>query len=275
MISRFSLVLSLAALLAPACLAAEPPFSFDPAKVRHGTLLHYVKSNRDGSQPWKLDVYVVGPTRIEVVKYLQGAEDMVVVEADLDPIRGHLAHAFQHNVTAAEERASLSAAVTADGSAAQIKLGNGQGFSLPLGGPPFHFYGFDFLGIGWMLPHLKHPDRAFEVEFADPNRPSGKEGVPFVLTTARFEPAGVETLHGVPCRKYKLTGPFFEGFEGWLWANKENGQLERVESSLRTSTDWDKDFKLELQGAEGIDDYEWEKRKAAIRAELAPVEKAP
>lgn len=266
---RWSLALFLFTWLAPLAQAGEAWLRFDPAQVQQGRLLHYLKSNRDGSQPWQVDVYTVGPTRIEVVKYRRGGEDMVVVEADLDPVRGHLAHVFQHNLTRKEAWPSMSEAVAADGKAVAIRLGNGQQMSFPLADAPFHFYGFDFLGVGWLLPHLAEPGAAFEISFVDPNRPSGKEDIPFVFTTARFEPAGEETVNGVLCRKYKLAGPFFAGFEGWLWAGKESRRLEKVESSLRTSIDWEKDFKLELQGSEAIDDFEWEKRKAAMRAELA------
>ncbi len=59
-----------------------------------------------------------------------------------------------------------------------------------------------------------------------------------------------------------------------LWASSATGQLQKVESSLRTSIDWDKDFKLELQGVEKIDDFAWEKRKEALRAQLAPAKPA-
>ncbi len=242
----------LAALLLSTPLArrgGDSFFTFDPAKVQQGTLLHYVKSNRDGSQPWKLDVYTVAPTRIEVVKYHDGADDMVVVEADLDPLRGHMAHAFQHNLTAAEVRATMSAWVAADGHSVTVKLGNGQGFTLPVGATPFHFYGFDFLAVGWLLPHLSKPGKAFEVTFVDPNRTTGKDDVPFVVKIARFEPAGDETIAGVPCFKYKLAGPFFEGFAGTLWASKASGLLQRVESSLRTSIDWGKGFQARAAGS--------------------------
>lgn len=268
------LSLAVAILLAVPAFAADeaataPAIRFDPARVEPGTLLHYVKSNRDGSQPWQVAVYSVAPTRVEVVKYKKGGEDMVVVEVDLDPVRGHMAHAFQTNLTAADSRATMAARVAADGRTVGVKLGNGQALELPLAGLPFHFYGFDFLGIGWLLPHLVDPGQSFDVTMVDPNRPSGRDDVPIVLTTARFEPAGEEMLHGKKCRKYLLKGPFFAGFEGRLWADFESGRLEKVESSLRTSTDWDQDFLLELQKSEQLDDFEWEARKAAMRAELA------
>lgn len=270
-------ILLLALLATPAAITAgaQPSLiAFDSAKVEPGTLLHYVKSNRDGSQPWPIDVYLVSPTRIEVVKHHQGGADMVVVEADLDPVRGHMAHAFQTNFERETSRATMAESISADGKIATVELADGTVFRLPVEGKPFHFYGFDFLGLGWLLPHLREPGKAFEITFADTNRPATAEGQPFLLATARFEPAGEEEVHGKRCRKYLLKGPFFQGFEGTLWADVKTGRLEKAESSLRTSTDWEKDFELELRSTEKIGDFEWQKRKEAIRRGLA-AEAAP
>lgn len=244
--------------------------AFDPAKGEEpGTVWRYVKSNRDGSRPARLDLRWVGGTRIEVVKVLPGAPYFTRSYVDLDPVRGHMAHAFQHNWQAHTVESTMSTRVSADGKNLRVALSSGSTVDIPLRGAPLHFYGADFLGIAFLLPHLANPLAPFEVDFVDPLRPGPPvSGQVFFFERARFEPAGEEEVHGKRCRKYRMAGPFFEGFEGALWVDSQNGRMERVESSLRTSPDWENGVRLELVSVEVVDDFAWHESLLELQRQL-------
>jgi hypothetical protein len=257
-------VLTLA--IASSLQAAEPTFRFDPARATPtGTLLHFTKSNRDGSEPWHFEVYYQSPTRIDVIKWVEGASDFVEVMADLDPARGMPIAVQQWNTANGrrEPRLATVAAFTGTGSQLAVQLADGGRFDLKATThAPFNFWGFDLAGLGVMLPHLAQPDQPFEVWFADPNRPNA-DGSPILVERATFEPVGEETIDGVVTRKYRLAGPFFGDQVGTVWIGKDNGRIERAEHPVPTSTDWN-DWKLEFERAERMDSIAWEQFKLKL-----------
>lgn len=248
--------------------AAAAELRYRPERAPEpGTVFHYAKSNRDGSQAWRLSAFVVSPTRIEVIKWLpKNGTDMVLIHAEMDWQRFMTAHILQWNPTREAMPMRIASRLSRDGKTVDFRLANGGRFVFPVGDVPLHIYGFDFQSLNFAAPHLVEPGKAFSLDLLDPNRP-GKDA-PFFVARARFEPAGREEIDGVDCFRYRTAGPFFGDAKGFVWLNAANGRLERAENDLRTSTDWDKDYLLDLQSVETMDEFAWQKLKDSIVAEM-------
>lgn len=256
------LLLALAATCATPATAQVSAFAYRAERAPvPGTVWHYTKSNRDGSKPWHLDVYITAPTRIDVVKWAEGASDFVEVSADISTQLAMPVNMQQWN-TAARRREPRMHASSNDGKTMRAVLANGQTFELSAPKGPLNFWGFDLMGVAFMLPHLADPDKAFEMSFINTNQP-GKGSQPLDVDVVRFEPTGMETIDGVACRKYKLTGPLFGDQVGFVWVDAESGRLERAEHAVPTSTDWS-DWRLDSVGSETMDGVAWEKFKLGL-----------
>ncbi len=260
---------TLAALLLAACATAahaqSSAFRYQPERApAPGTVWHYTKSNIDGSAPWHLDLYVASPTRIDVLKWVEGASDFVEVSADIDLARGMPVNLQQWNTTASAREPRLWG--TTNGDKLSITLAGGPSFELDSGGQPLHLWGFDLMGLAFVLPHLVNPDQAFEINIVDPNRP-GTEGRPFAQGIARFQPAGMEKINRIAARKYQISGPVFGDAIGWLWADQSSGRLLRVEHPVPTSTDWS-DWKLDAVSVEQFDGIRWEQFKFGLAQQI-------
>lgn len=254
------------ALAAPFACAQSSAFQYDPAKAPPtGTRLLYTKSNRDGSKPWHFEVYYQSPTRINVIKWVEGNTDFVEIMADIDPALAMPTVLQQWNTAAGrrEPRLALVAVPGKTGPVLRVQLADGPSFELEATTPaPFNFWGFDLAGLGFMLPHRKDPTQPLELWFADPNR-ANNDGTPVLVDRATMTLVGEEAVDGVASYKYALAGPFFGDQTGTVWVGRDSGRIERAEHPVRTSTDWD-DWKLEFERAETIDGNAWEKHKLEL-----------
>ncbi len=257
--------LLLAATLTGSAQAQSSAFQYRAERApTPGTVWHYTKSNIDGSAPWHLDLYVASPTRIDVVKWVEGAADFVEVSADIDVDRAMPVNLQQWNTTASAREPRLWGSVRAD--KLMVTLAGGPTFELATAGQPLHLWGFDLMGLAFVLPHLVDADAAFEINVVDPNRP-GTEDQPFAQGIARFEPAGKEAINGVAARKYRIRGDVFGAVEGWLWADAASGRLLRVVHPVPTSSDWS-DWKLDAVGVEQVDGIRWEQFKLGLARKM-------
>ncbi len=163
----------LAALASPLAFAQSAAFDYDSAKAPPtGTLLHYTKSNRDGSKPWHVEIYVQSPTRINVIKWVEGNTDFVEIMADIDTTLAMPIVLQQWNTAGGrrEPRLSMRGLPGEGGPTLKAQLADGPSFDLKATTPaPFNFWGFDLAGLGFMLPHWSTPEQPLELWFADPN----------------------------------------------------------------------------------------------------------
>ena len=166
------------------------------------------------------------PTRIEVVKWAEGAADFVEVIADLDPVRAMPVVVTQWNTEKGRREPKLWARPGGE-QRLLVTIPSGQTLELPYERGPFHFWGFDLMGVAFMLPHLADPGAPFELTFVDPNRP-GSGGAPVRTDRARFEPSGEESVGGIACRRYALGGPLFDGATGQVWICGRAGPVPRT-----------------------------------------------
>src|SRR5688572_20297670 len=147
--NRFALA-ALTALASPIAFAQVEAFRFDAAKAfPPGTHLHYTKSNRDGSKPWHFEIYVQSPTRINVIKWVEGNTDFVEIMADIDPARAMPVVLQQFNIASSRREPRMHVdAVFADGLAMlKAQLVDGPQFDLQGSSDLMNFWGFDLAGV--------------------------------------------------------------------------------------------------------------------------------
>lgn len=242
-------------------IAAEQRlFEYQTARApAPGTVWHYTKSARDGSDPWHVDLYFASPTRIEVLKWLEGASDFVEVHADLDATQA-LATRMSQWVTMHGRRDPKLALSQAAPGAFTLNMGDQQ-LEIQTKPGPMQIWGFDLMAMAYLLPHLSKPERAFSVTMIDPNKP-GAQG-PMLIDEAVFTPVGEENIDGVLTRKYRIAGPVFGEGVGHMWVSKDSGRMERVVHSVPSSTDWP-DLKLEFESESQMHGVAWERFKMGL-----------
>ncbi len=235
------------------------------APVAPGTVWHYEKSNRDGSDAWHFAIYFASPSRVEVLKWLPG-EDLVEVHADLDPARAMPVHMQQWNLVKGERRPTLSADAAPKASRLKVHFAKGGSLELDGGALPLHVWGFDLASLAPLLPMLKQPTQGFRLSMVDPNRP-GRHGEPALVDEARFEYLGQREWQGRPTHQYRIAGPVFDGKAGLLVSSLQ-GQLLHAEHPIPTSTDWT-DWRLSFTRAEQLNGNQWEQFKLELQRQLA------
>lgn len=212
---------------APAQLSA---FRYEPARVRPGAVLHYAKSNFDGTHASEIAVYVAAADRLESFKWNPGSATATLVTAELDWSRFSVRR-FESWRLAAGER-TLVAELTAlpGGSRYVLSLGPARD-TVRLERWPWHSYDFDLASLGATFSHLIEPSRPFTVWIADPA--PGERGATFLdkgpVTVA---PVDEEVRNGVPARRYRIDGPGLEHRGGHLWVARDGGHLLGYEIDL-------------------------------------------
>ena len=255
-------LMGVAALMPASARAQASAFSREAGEpVPAGTVWHYEKSNRDGSEAWRFAIYFASPSRVEVLKWLPG-EDLVEVHADLDLARAMPVHMQQWNLVKGERRPTLSADAAPEASRLTVHFAKGGQLVLDGGALPLHVWGFDLASLAPLLPMLRHKERGLRLSIADPNRP-GRQGEPALVDEARFEYLGQREWQGRPTHQYRITGPVFEGQSGLLVSSLQ-GQLLHAEHPVPTSTDW-KDWRLSFVRAEQLNGNQWEQFKLALQ----------
>ena len=59
-------------------------FRYEPGRLPLGRVLRYRKSNRDGSQPSEVALYLAGESALEALKWVAGEPDATLVAAEMD-----------------------------------------------------------------------------------------------------------------------------------------------------------------------------------------------
>lgn len=230
-------------------------FRFDPARVRAGRVIHYVKSNLDGSKPSLVSLYLASPERIEVYKSEEGLVDSAEVSAEMDWAKASpklLSAGVIRDDGTREERALLR--LESD-QRLFVKVGTMEE-RIDVPRLPFHVFNFDMMSLNIALPHLVAPEAPFVVTFVEPTfgeRPGLLENRgPATVTFSTME-----TVHGAPCRKYIVSGPGMRDKGGSLWVSTRDGLLELVEIPLANNPGWNS-FKLERRSEETMTPEAWE-----------------
>lgn len=258
-------LLILFAVTLTACTTATPSpnplaaFSFRADRVPVGSVMHYVKSNLDGSKPALVSVFVADANDIEVSKSEHGVRDAADIRAHLDWRRfspDHLDAGVLNRDGTRERRVTLDV----NGDEVIVRIGEADQ-RLSVNTFPLHIYNFDLMGLNVVLPHLRDPRAGFTVAFIEPI--FGGEGTGLVTLRGRATAAFVreETLHGASVYRYLVSGPGMAGAEGTLWLNARDGFIEQFESPLPNNPEWNS-YKLERRGTtERMSREQWQEFK--------------
>lgn len=277
LLPRWRAGLVCAVLALPAAMSAAEPgssladYDFQPAKAPVGKVVHYLKSNLDGSRRMVISLYFSAPLKMEVLKVEADGQYLALVQAELDPAR--LSEMRMQSFNRLESGTPRLQMALEPDDAGRVVAKVAQA-SLPVspGHWPTHLYNFDFSGLNATLPYLKNPRAPFAVGVIDPDfnflktrfKPDGGEQAGGLVDkgVARFRYLKDEVLDDIPCHRFEVGGPAFKGVKGTLWVNAKDRLIERFEHPQPDNPDW-KSFKLARIGSQPMTGVEWEAFKAA------------
>ena len=259
-----------AALIALAAVAALPAradelakYSADLAAAPAGRIYHYLRSNRDGTEPEQVVVFHKSPRELEVYKHVGRCNNAALVTAELDPVLpmatklagGRLRPNGEHVEFAWltwDARAKLiTAKVQPPGQAADLK-------TLATPDVPWHVFDFDLASLTVVTPRLKDPKAGFS--FGAPliwPKPEGWEFQNLGRADAVFERE--ETYAGRPALRFRVEGPAFAGGKGGpLWLDKADRHVLGAEWGVPNHAEY-RDFKLVLEKVEDGGARTWDR----------------
>jgi hypothetical protein len=199
---------------------------FDAQKVPVGRVYQYVKSNRDGSHPGRVSLYVAKADRLESLKWDDEVGWATFVVAELDWSRFSVRRFESYDLRKGKPPL-LKATLESDAQGA-VSISVLPGPPLRISLWPWHSYDFDFASLGAILPHLVNPEADFTFGRTDFVQEEGKvrfaELGPVHL---RFEAR--ERRGEIATRRYRLEGPGLSNTAGTLWADAAEGHLVEFE----------------------------------------------
>jgi hypothetical protein len=249
-------------------LAAIAPAQDETAKFHYdanktfpaGTVLHYVKTNVDGTKPEYVSQYIADAKTMESFKFhIKGSRaGLVIAEMDWEIFSARSLKSWQ--VFAGSER-RLFGTILFDGKKRRAEVSlpavKPESESFELKHFPVHLYNFDFGSLNFAFPHLLHPEKDFVIGVTDP---SFKADAPLVEYKGEVTVSylGDEKRNDLLTRKYRIDGAGLKGRGGFIWVNKAHGWIEDMEIDLPDNPDWTS-FKFKVLKVEKMTREEWEK----------------
>jgi hypothetical protein len=225
-----------------------------------GTVLHYLKTNIDGSKPEYVSQYFATPSLMESFKFHPREEPAGHVEAEMDWDTFSAAKITSHQVFADESR-KLFGIIKFDAAKREanvsIKTARPKPETVALPQFPIHLYNFDLGTLNFAFPHLIAPMLPFNISIIDP---SFRDDAPLIEVKGQvtITYVGEESRNKVLTRKYRIDGDGLRNKGGYIWVNKVKGWIEDMEIALPDNPEWTS-FKLKLLRTEKIDLVKWEK----------------
>ncbi len=246
--------LALAALL-PGCATVPPP----PAATGDA-IYHYVRSNRDGSEPEHVVQYRPTRTGIAVYKWVEKCTTAAYVTAEMDAgvVEGRQ---FVAGKVAKDGSQARFGTLTLDpgGRALQVEIDPPGGSHVSarhrLEGRPYLLYDFDFADLNAFLQHNRpRTDFEFELPVIWPNEASLFRDYGWL----RASYAGEEKRFGRRTARFDLRihGP--TPSSGTLWIDSARGFIVEAELGLPNHQQY-RDFRLRLERVERGGQRAWDR----------------
>ena len=228
------------------------------------TVLHYVKTNIDGSLPEYISQYIAAPDRMESFKFHPKGTRAGLVIAEMD-WRNFGAKSLKSWQVFANNERRLFGTISFDAAArkAEVSLPSIKSDAefVDLKHFPVHLYNFDFGSLNFSFPHLAKPKKEFVIGVTDPTFQEKGALVEYKGEVTVTYVAG-EKRNKTETRKYKIDGAGLKNRGGFIWVNKKTGWIEDMEIDLPDNPDWTS-FKFKLLKVEKMNRDEWEKFIAA------------
>lgn len=263
-------------MLTAACAGAAPgdrfaDYRFDPAREHVGRIYHYLRTNRDGTLPEHIHVFLKSRTEVEVYKMVRPCVNAALVTADLDfdlwsatrLVGGRLGEDGTQRAFAVLTLDPAAPRVDAVVTLPDEELRQ----SLDLSALPWRLYDFDFAEFTIFSQHLRDYESEFAVEMAlvvtDPDDPQFLKR----LGAARAVAEGLEKDRGA--YRYRLESEAFPD-GGTLLLDARDGHVVEVETAVPNHLEY-VDFKLVLQSVDDGGAAAW---RNLLTAHFAGCEKA-
>jgi hypothetical protein len=265
----------LASLLLAAVLpaGAQPALSLNDYDLRaerapSRQVVHYLKSNLDGSQRVVVSQYFPAPFQVEALKVEADGRYLALVKAQLDPRTLTEARIESFNGLENGGAGRLQMRLHSD-EGQQRLVAEVAGTRMPVQPSrlPAHVYNFDLAGLNLTLPMLKNPRADFAVGLVDPDfeflrtrfKPNAGElpGGMIDRGTASFRYLRDEKLDGdVDTHRFEVGGPAFGGVTGSLWVNAKDRLIQRFEHAQPDNPAW-KSLRLNRMASRSMDAAGW------------------
>jgi len=256
------------AVLLVVALAAVCEAQDDTAKFRYraarafpvGTVLHYVKTNVDGTRPEYVSQFVADADTLESFKFHPKSPPAGLVKASMDWKFFSARRLESWRVLGKGER-KLFGTLTFDSAArrAEVSLPSVRSAaeSFDFKHVPVHLYNFDFASLNFALPHLADPKGSFRIGVADP---TFSETGPLAEYKGEVTVTylGDEKRKNADVRKYRIDGAGLQNRGGHIWVNKKRGWIEDMEIALPDNPEWTS-FKFRLLRVGRMTRAEWDR----------------
>lgn len=240
------------ALLLPVVLALASCETFPPMAVSRGEpVLHYVRSNSDGSEAETVVMFISGRERVEVFKGRERCTSAAYVTATLSPLTGSPREIVGGRLTrelTQQPQAWMTYNLANRTLTADVRQPGVLPVTVPNVDPRWRLYDFDFADLIAAPPPaiLRRGDFAFDLPlvlvddsgFSFTNR--GRAELTFEAEEARD---GRATL------RYYAGGPAFDGKGGMMWFDAATGRLVEAKLGLPNHNEY-RDFHLKLVAEE-------------------------
>jgi hypothetical protein len=235
-------------------------FTFDSGRVRVGRAYEFVKSNRDGTHPTQVTVYVAELDRLESLKWDSGGDVATLVAATLDWDRFSIRR-FESRRLRRDQPDVVQGTLTTDTSGSALRVSSLPDSAIPVRTWPWHSYDFDFASLGAALPHLEARDGRFvfarmDVVYNGDEIGFGDLGPVEVTFEQRERRDGRDT------RRYRIGGPGLANTTGLLWTDARDGTLVEYEIPIPDEPGFI-DGRLRLTRTLDLRTKEWEEYKRA------------
>jgi hypothetical protein len=255
-----------------------PKLRFDAARVPVGSLLHYIKSNRDGTHPDDLYLYVQSVTHLDTLKLEHGAKAQQ--GGKLEPVAVNSIGEMDWKTFSAgrvemwyrfanAQPILMLRATRQPGSKEQHwERRDATGRMVPqppieLPFLPAHIFGWEFIETMFTLPHLEDQRSSFRIGLLLFNA-NANDGEPlFRFAEADFRYSGTETHEGKACWKYRISGRAFSDRSAWVWMEERSHHVVDFQSEVPNSPDWN-DLRIKLVSMSRISRKQWIQTKSKL-----------
>ena len=230
-------------------------------------ILHYVRSNRDGSEPEHVVHFRPSRTRIAVYKWVEKCTTAAYVTAEMDEAVRE-GRRFIAGKVAQDGSQAAFGSLTLDpaGPALTVDITPPGGERIrarhPLKARPFIIYDFDFADLNAFLQEHK-PAQGFSYEM--PVIWPGEAGLFRDLGELTGSFAGIEEHLGRTTRRFVLRVDGPHPTAGTLWVDAAHGHIVEAELGLPNHPEY-RDFRLKLEKVERGGQGAWD---ALIRSHYA------
>ena len=249
----------LAALMLLSCapaLAQAEGFRFQARKVPAGKVLHYVKTQLDGSHEARVSVYVASAERIESLKWDRGGDRATLVVALMD-WRRYSVSRFESWQLAGNADPALRATLDVNGNELRASFMNQP---LTLGHWPWHSYDFDFTSLNLALPHRADPRR--DVSFWRTDFVYGDSPRMAELGEVRLSFQARDSRLGRAAWRYGLGGAGLGEHRGTWWVDRRSGLTLEYQLPVGDEPGYDS-VRFRLDGIGRMTADQWRAFKAA------------